>query len=66
MLDTETYESMVEQLRHMKAVAAARAHMAQAQQNGTPHEPITEAEIERRQAIMKELVTETEQLGLYR
>ena len=66
MLDTETYESMVEQLRHMKAVAAARAHMAQARKNAQSQEPITEAEIERRQAVMKELVEETERLGLYR
>ena len=66
LLDTETYESMVEQLDHAKAVAAARAHMAQARKNGPPQEAITEAEIERRQAVMNELVEETERLGLYR
>lgn len=66
MLDTETYENMVEQLNHMRAVTAARAHMAQARKNAPPQEPITEAEIERRQAVMKELVEETERLGLYR
>lgn len=66
ILDTETYESMVEQLNHAKAVAAARAHMAQARKNAPPQEPITEAEIARRQAVMAELVEETERLGLYR
>ncbi len=66
MLDTETYENMVEQLNHMKAVTAARAHMAQARKNAPPQEPLTEAEIERGQAVLDELVAETERLGLYR
>ena len=66
LLDTETYESMVEQLNHMGAVTAARAHMAQARRNSPPQEPITEAERTRRQAVMNELVEETERLGLYR
>ena len=48
------------------AVIAARAHMAQARKNAPPQEPITETEIERRQSVMKELVEETERLGLYR
>jgi PHD/YefM family antitoxin component YafN of YafNO toxin-antitoxin module len=68
LLDTETYENMVEQLNHQqeKEIAAARAHMAQAQKNAPPQEPITEAEIERRHAVLDELVAETERLGLYR
>ena len=68
MLDTETYESMVEQLNHQqeKEIAAARAHMAQALKNAPPQEPISEAEMERRHAILRELVAETERLGLYR
>lgn len=65
LLDTESYENMVEQLSHMKAVFAARAHMAQAQKNAPPQEPITEAEQKRRDAILDELVAETERLGLY-
>ena len=65
MLDTATYENMVEQLHHLKAVAAARAHMAQARKDAPPQEPITEAEIERREAVMAEIVAETERLGLY-
>ena len=68
LLDTETYESMVEQLNHQteREVAALRAHMAQARKNAPPQEPITEAERERRMAILDELVAETERLGLYR
>ena len=66
MLDTETYENLVEQLNHLRAVAAARAHMAQARKNAPPQEPVTEAERERRQAVLDELVAETERLGLYR
>ncbi len=66
LLDTETYENIMEQLSHLQAVSALRAHMAQARKNAPPQEPITEAEIERRQAVMDELVAETERLGLYR
>ena len=66
LLDTETYEGMVEQLRHTQAVAAARAHMAQARKDVPLRKPGTEAEIERREAVMEELVAETERLGLYR
>ncbi len=68
LLDTETYENMVEQLNQQqeKEIAAARAYMAQALKNAPPQEPNTEAQSERRQAAMRELVEETEQLGLYR
>lgn len=65
ILDTETYEDLMEQLNHMKAVNAARTHMAQARKNTPPQEPITEAERERRHAVLDELVAETERLGLY-
>jgi len=66
LLDTESYESMVEQINHLKAVSAARAHMAEAWKNAPPQEPVTEAERERRDAILDELAAETERLGLYR
>lgn len=66
MLDTESYEDMVEQLKHMKAVADARVHMAQARKNAPPQEPLTEAEMERRQAVVREIMAETDRLGLYR
>lgn len=68
LLDTETYESMVEQLNQQqeKEITAARAHMAKSLKNAPPQEPVTEAEIERGNAILNELVAETERLGLYR
>ena len=66
LLDTETYEALIERLQSMEAIASLRAHMAQARKNAPPQEPITEAEIARRQAVMDELVEETERLGLYR
>ena len=68
LLDTETYESMVEQLNQQqeKEIAAARAHMAKSLKNAPLAEPVTEAEIERSQAIVKEIMAETERLGLYR
>lgn len=66
MLDTESYENLMDRLHHMEEVAAARTHMAKARKNAPPQEPITEAEIERRQAVVREIMAETERLGLYR
>ena len=68
ILDTETYESMVEQLNQQqeKEIAAARAHMAKSLRNAPLQEPVSEAEMESREAAMNELVAETERLGLYR
>ena len=66
LLDTETYESLMEQLGHLRAVSELRAHMAQAKSNAPSQEPITEAERERRNALLDELTAETERLGLYR
>lgn len=66
LLDTESYENMVEQIRHLQEVSAARAHMAQARKNTPLQEPVTESERERRNAILDELTAETERLGLYR
>ena len=72
LLDTESYETMVEQLNQQqeKEIAAARAHMALARQNAPPVPAMTEAErereIKRRQAVMTEIVKETERLGLYK
>jgi hypothetical protein len=43
MLDTESYEDLMERLRHMEAVTSLRAHMALAEQK-SPDEEATEAE----------------------
>jgi len=66
MLDTETFEDLMARLQTAEAITSLRAHMAQASRSAAPREPATEAEILRSQAVMKELVEETEQLGLYR
>ncbi|MGI4788218.1 MAG: type II toxin-antitoxin system Phd/YefM family antitoxin [Janthinobacterium lividum] len=65
LLDTETYENLMERLNHVEAVAAVRAVLREAK-NAGPTEEIPEAEMERRQAVMQKLVEETERLGLYR
>lgn len=66
LLATEAYEDLMEQLNHLRAVSSLRAHMARAKKNAPPQEPITEAERERRNALLDELTAETERLGLYR
>ena len=40
--------------------------MAQARENAPSLDPLTQAEIERSQAVIKELVEETERLGFYK
>ena len=66
ILDTETYENLMDRLQSAEAITALRAHMAQARRSASPREPVTEAEILRSQAVMKDLVEETERFGLYR
>lgn len=65
LLDTETYENLVERIRSAEAIASVRAIIRQANSNG-PREEVTEAEIEHSEAIVKEIMAETERLGLYR
>ncbi len=65
LLDTETYENLMERLQITDEIAAVRAIIRQANSVG-PREEISEAEIERSQAVVKEIMAETERLGLYR
>ena len=74
LLDTESYESMVEQLNYQqrkedeeqeKAIAAARIHMAKSLKNAPPQEPVSEAEMEMRYKILEEMVADNQRLGLY-
>ncbi len=65
LLDTETYEDLVERVRSAEAIAYVRAVIREAKCAG-PREEVTEAEIERSQALVKEIMAETERLGLYR
>ena len=65
LLDTETYENIMERLQITEEIAAVRAIIQKAKCAG-PREEISEAEMARREAVMKELVEETERLGLYR
>ncbi len=66
MLDPETYEHLMERLQNVEKIAALRAHMARADKNVPPREPVTEAEIKRSEAVVREIMAETERLGLYR
>jgi len=54
----------MERLQTADEIAAVRAIIRQANSAG-PREEVTEAEIERRNAVLDELVAETERLGLY-
>jgi PHD/YefM family antitoxin component YafN of YafNO toxin-antitoxin module len=66
VLDTETYERLLERIRTTETIASIRARLAGSDKDSRPALPLDEAEIERRQAVMRELVEETERLGLYR
>jgi PHD/YefM family antitoxin component YafN of YafNO toxin-antitoxin module len=66
VLDTESYETLVEsaeRLRAMEAIAAVRAEISRS--DGLADLPTPE-ELDRRRAVMRELVAETERIGLYR
>ena len=65
LLDTETYEELVERVRRAEGIAAVRAAIREAKCAG-PREEVSEAEIERSHAIVDEIMAETERLGLYR
>ena len=65
LLDTETYENLVEKIRSAEEIAYVRAIIREAKCAG-PREEISEAEMERRNALLDELTAETERLGLYR
>ncbi len=65
LLDTETYEDLMEQIRRAKGMAAVRAAIREAKCAG-PREEVSEAEIKRSHAIVDEIMAETERLGLYR
>lgn len=65
LLDTETYENLVERLRTLEEISTVRAIIRKAEETG-PDEEATQEEIERSQAIVREIMAETEQMGLYR
>lgn len=65
LLDTETYETLMEQIRSAEGIAAVRA-VIRAANNAGPQDEVTETEIKRSEAVMDELVAETERLGLYK
>ena len=65
LLDTETYESLMDQIRSTEGIAVVRAAIRAAQCAG-PQEKVIEEEIKSSEAVMDELVVETERLGLYK
>ncbi len=65
LLDTETYEALVERLRTLEEISTVRAIIRKAEDAG-PREEVTEEEIERSQAIVREIMAETERMGLYK
>ncbi len=64
LLDTETFEDMRKRLEEMESLAYVRSVVREAKAG--PHEEVTKAEMEHSRAIMKELMEETERLGLYK
>ncbi len=66
VLDSESYEKLMKHISDMESIARARAKFAEIRAESPKQEPLSEHEIERRQAAMKELVEETERLGLYK
>ena len=65
LLDTETYENLIERLRTLEEISTVRAIVRKAEDAG-PDKEATQEEIERNQAVVREIMAETERLGLYR
>ena len=65
LLDTETYENLIERLRTLEEISTVRAIIRQAEDTG-PREEVTETEIQRSEAIVREIMAETERMGLYK
>lgn len=65
MMDTESYENPLERLHNMEAISSVRAIIRAANNSWTDMQ-VTESELERSQEVMRELLEETEQPGLYR
>jgi PHD/YefM family antitoxin component YafN of YafNO toxin-antitoxin module len=71
VLDTETYENLLERVRTSDTIASLRAHMDQARKcrkkiGPDPEpDPIPEHEARRRREVLSELIAESERLGLY-
>ena len=65
LLDTETYENLVERLRIAESGFQACTIMQKDLDTG-PDEEATQEEIERSQAIVREIMAETERMGLYK
>jgi hypothetical protein len=66
VLDTETYQHLVQRLRNMEDIARTRAVFRRIRASSPPDEPPTAEEIERRHQVLDDLVAETEHLGLYK
>ena len=65
LLDTEPYENLVERLRTLEEISTVRTIIRKSEDAG-PDEEATQEEIERSQAIVREIMAETERMGLYK
>ncbi len=64
ILSAESYQELLDRIAHMESVAAVRAQMDTLEPSSDLREHVTEDEIERRQAAIRELMAETERVGL--
>ena len=65
LLDTETYEGLIERLHVLEEISSTRAIIRKAE-SGPLREKITESEKERRETVVREIMAETQRLGLYK
>src|SRR5580704_11111088 len=60
MLDTESYENLMDRLHHVEAIASIRADFARERQGSSGDETVSDEEMQRRRNVMYELIAETE------
>jgi PHD/YefM family antitoxin component YafN of YafNO toxin-antitoxin module len=66
MLDTDSYQCLVERVRAADAIARTRANFTRIRAATPAPEPITAEEAQQRRDALNALVAETERLGLYK
>ena len=65
LLDPESYQHLLDRLEKLEGIASIRADFARTQRDAPPVESVLEEEMDRRRKVMRELMAETERLGLY-
>jgi len=66
LLTADSYQHLLDRISHMEEVSSARAIMARHENDELGVDVTTQADIDQTQSVIKELMAETQRLGLYK